>query len=429
MLSVSMRSALFGASAIALWATGGSAVGAQELQLWSHWADHETKVAFVEEAVKRFEEKHPGATVKITWYQKPPLQAALAASLQAGEGPDLFYCEPGWSEYIDNGMLHSLDEIVDWTNVEGWARDSWTFGGTTYGFPLEVSTVELYYDKDKMAELGIELPENRMLDEATFKEVVSKAAAAGITPIVQGIGDRPYPGAYLIQEMLLKKLGPDDYGKLLHGQLSFKDPRVLEAFQLVEDLVQEGAYPKSFSTLKLGESHYYFHTNPGGLMFPMGSWYTSRAFNPPDKGGQPDDFPLGVMLFPTPDDAACPNCKTTNVAGSFCVNADSANPELAGAVINEMATPEMGTKWLTTILVQTGVKNDPSAISGKYKPYFDELTTVNADTEYFVGAPLDYMRGQCAETFKQVMNAGFPAGQVGAEQATDMMEAACYEGS
>ncbi|QYU71184.1 SDR family oxidoreductase [Leptolyngbya sp. 15MV] len=27
----------------------------------------------------------------------------------------------------------------------------------------------------------------------------------------------------------------------------------------------------------------------------MGSWYTSRAFNPPDQGGQPADFPLGVM--------------------------------------------------------------------------------------------------------------------------------------
>ena len=91
-----------------------------------------------------------------------------------------------------------------------------------------------------------------------------------------------------------------------------------------------------------------------------------------------------------------------------------------------MATPEMGTKWLTTILVQTGVKTDASAITGKYKPYFDELSALDSDTDFFIGQPLDYMKGQCAETFKQVMNAGFPAGQVGVEQATDMMDAACY---
>jgi multiple sugar transport system substrate-binding protein len=86
----------------------------------------------------------------------------------------------------------------------------------------------------------------------------------------------------------------------------------------------------------------------------------------------------------------------------------------------------MGTRWLTTILVQTGVKNDPSAISGKYKPYFDELTALNSDTEYYIGLPLDYLKGQCAETFKQVMNAAFPAGQIGVEQAPDLMDSACY---
>ena len=38
------------------------------------------------------------------------------------------------------------------------------------------------------------------------------------------------------------------------------------------------------------------------------------------------------------------------------------------------------------------------------------------------------MKGQCGETFQQVMNAAFPAGQVSVEQATDMMDAACYQG-
>jgi multiple sugar transport system substrate-binding protein len=376
---------------------------------------------------KNFEAEHPDAKVEITWYQKNPLYAALKTALRAGEAPDVFYSEPNQVEYIENGFLLPLDDYIDWDNVEPWARDVWTFGDKTYGLPLETFTVELYYDRDKMAELGIELPEDGQVDQAAFKDIVAKAAEAGITPIVQGVGDRPYPGAYLTHELLLKKLGKEDYGKLLNGELSFEDPRVQEVFSYVGELVELGAYPESFTTLKLGESHYYFHTNPGGLMFPMGSWYTSRAFNPPDKGGQPEDFPLGIMQVPVPDDAACPNCKTTAVGGSFSVNADSEHPELAAALVNEMATLEMGNLWLSTILVQTGVKTDPSQITGEYAPYFQELGARNAEVDYFVGIPQHHMRGQCQETFEQVMNTAFPAGLMEVEEALSMMDQACHQ--
>lgn len=279
-----------------------------------------------------------------------------------------------------------------------------------------------------MQQLGFELPEDGQVDQATFGEIVEKAEEAGITPIVQGVGDRPYPGAYLTHELLLKKLGTEDYGRLLSGELSFTDPRVEEIFSYVKELIDLGAYPESFTTLKLGESHYYFHTNPGGLMFPMGSWYTSRAFNPPDKGGQPDGFPLGIMQVPAVEDGACNNCKTTAIGGSFSVNADSELPELAAALVNEMATLEMGNLWLSTVLVQTGVKTDPSKITGEYAPYFQELAARNADAEYFIGIPQHHMRGQCSETFEQVMNTAFPAGLIGVDEALQAMDQACYKG-
>ena len=415
-------------AAIALSLGAGSGYSA-EVTLWSHWADHATKVAFVEEAARRYEEANPDDTVKISWYQKNPLYAALKASLQAGQGPDIFYCEPSQVEYAENGFLFPLDDHIEWSNVKDWARNVFKRDGKTYGFPLEASTVELYYNAEKMAELGVELPEGKAPDQTAFRAIVEQAAAAGVTPIVQGVGDRPYPGAYLTAELLLKKLGKDDYEKLLTGGLTFKDPRVVDVFEYVAGLVEAGAYPKSFSTLKLGESHYYFHTTPGGVMFPMGSWYTSRAFNDAEHGGQPQDFPLGIMQFPVPDDAACPDCKTTNVAGSFCVNADSPHPEKAAGVVNQMASPDMGTRWLTTVLVETGVKSDPSQITGKYKPYFDQLQAIDGANEFFVGQPLDHMRGQCAETFKQVMNAALPAGQIDAGTAAEMMDQACYAGS
>jgi multiple sugar transport system substrate-binding protein len=415
--------------AVILVAAATSARAEREITLWSHWADHETKVAFVETAARKLEAKHSDVKVKITWYQKNPLYAALQSALRAGKGPDIFYLDPDRTEYIENGFLLALDDLINWDDVHAWARSAWQQDGKTWGFPLEASTVEWYYNKDLMKKLGVTLSEpDKQLSQAAFLDLVKKAKAAGITPIVQGVGDRPYPGAYVLHELLLKKLGKEAYGQLLNGKLSFKDSRVMDVFNYVGALVEAGAYPKSFSTLKLGESHYYFHTKPGGLIFPLGSWYTSRAFNPPDKGGQPVDFPLGLMNGPAMDGGACNACKTNNVAGSMVVNAATKHPDLAAELLNIMATPEMGNMWLSTVLVNTGIKSDASKISGKYKPYFEELAAVNVNADYFFGTPLQFFKGKCRQTFEQVMNAGFPAGLIDADKATDMMNKGCYKG-
>lgn len=93
--------------ALAVGLTTVTAVQAQELTLWSHWADQAAKVEFVESAVKAFEAAHPGVTIKINWYQKEPLYAALKTALTAGQGPDIFYAETSQTEYMQNGLVIS----------------------------------------------------------------------------------------------------------------------------------------------------------------------------------------------------------------------------------------------------------------------------------------------------------------------------------
>ena len=64
--------------------------------------------------------------------------------------------------------------------------------------------------------------------------MVKKAKAKGITPMALGVGDRPYPGAHLVHEALLKRLGVDDYDKLLKGKLPWSDPRVVDTLKWVQ---------------------------------------------------------------------------------------------------------------------------------------------------------------------------------------------------
>jgi multiple sugar transport system substrate-binding protein len=398
------------------------------LSVWSHEADEPAKVAFRELAARNLEATHPGLHVKITWYEKGGLDAALKTALPAGQGPDVFYLEPDQTQYITQGFIVPLDDLVDWSHIYDWAREAWTHDGKTWALPQEAYTDELYYNKELLKKLGFTLPANAQFTQDEFVTIVKAARAARITPIAQGVGDRPYPGAYILGEALLRKLGTQDYGKLLHGQLSFSDPRVVEVFQWVKDLATDGAYPRNFMTLKLGESHYYFYQQPGALMLPMGSWYTGRAFVPVDKGGQPPEFPLGIMQFPAMTNGACNECKTLAVGASFAINAMSKHKDIAAAFLNAMSTPEMGKRWIETIYLQTAVKTDASTFSGPYASYFAELMERQHGAKYFIGMPIDIVTGQCRDSFAQVMNAGFPGGLLAVDDAVKLMNQGCYHG-
>ena len=93
---------------------------------------------------------------------------------------------------------------------------------------------------------------------------------------------------------------------------------MLDTLRMIRSWTEAGMLPTTFTTLKLGEAHAYFHTNPGAVTMLIGSWYTSRAFNPPDQGGQPKDFPLGIMKFPSIPGAACNECRTLSVQRQLC---------------------------------------------------------------------------------------------------------------
>jgi multiple sugar transport system substrate-binding protein len=410
--------------AVAGWCGSASAQQVKELNFWSHWAAEMPKRTFVEEAIKEFEAKNPGVKIKQTWYEKTALYAGLKTALRANQAPDIFYAEPDQVEYMENGFLLDLSKL-NWAAVEPWAKESWSYQGKPYGLPLEAWTVELYYNKKTMADLGISVPDNLQFSPDAFLDMVKKAKAKNITPMAVGVGDRPYPGAHVVHEALLKRLGIDEYGKLLAGKLAWTDPRVVDTLMWVKSLTDAGLLPATFTTLKLAEAHVYFHTNPGALTFLNGSWYTSRAFNPVDKGGQPTDFPLGIMQFPAVPGAVCNECRSIAVGGSYVGNVSTKHAAEVLAFFNSFLTPEMGNRWLDVVKVQTGIKSDPSKMTDKQAAdYFAMINKTNAGAKYQFGIPIQVMGGKPKEVFTQVFNNAFPAGNISVEDAVKQMAAA-----
>lgn len=430
-LAVAIRRACFGAI-LSVLANGGliPTVHAEDVTItvWSHEADEPAKVAFRDKAARDLEQSHPGLHIKITWYEKNGLYTALRTALPAGRGPDVFYLEPDQkNQYVTAGYIIPLDDLVNWNNIYSWARQVWEENGKTWGIPQEVNLNVIYYNKDSLKKLGVTLPANGQFSQTAFLDLVEKARAAGMTPIAQGVGDRPYPGAYILGEALLHKLGKDDYGKLWTGKLSFEDPRVVAVLKWVKQLADAGAYPKDFMTMKLGESFYYFYSKPGALMLPMGSFYSGRAFAPPDKGGQPADFPLGIMQFPAMDGGACNTCETAGIGSSFVINAASKHPKEDAEFLNAMSTPEMAQMWIDTVYEPAAMKTNVKGFGGPHAAYLDDVMASQNGLDYFIGMPLDIIQqGRCKDTFAQVLNSAFPAGLLSVDKAVKMMNAACY---
>lgn len=394
------------------------------LTFWSHWAAEVPKRTFVEAAIKAFEDKNPGIKIKATWYEKTALYAGLKTALRAGQAPDIFYAEPDQAEYMDNGFLLDLSSLK-WDAVEPWAKQAWTYKGRPYGLPLEAWTVELYYNTKTMADLGVTVPANLQLPPDAFLDMVKKAKAKGITPMSLGVGDRPYPGAHIVHEALLKRLGLEDYGRLMSGKLKWNDARVVDTLKWIKSLTSAGLLPSTFTTLKLAEAHGYFHTNPGALTFLNGSWYTSRAFNPVDKGGQPANFPLGIMQFPAVPGAVCNECRSIAVGGSYVGNVATKNPKEVLAFFNSFLSAETGNRWLDVVKVQTGIKSDPSKMTDKQAAaYFAMIAKTNAGNKYYFGIPVQVLTGKPKEVFTQVFNNAFPAGNISVEDAVKQMMAA-----
>ncbi len=423
-----MRAGCLSAAVITAVLVTGSAVSAAEptqITMWSNWPDEPAKKEWVAARVQEFQASNRQCTVKLSFIPKADIYTQAKSAVRTGQAPDIFYMEPDQPEFLAGGFLEPLDGYIDLAGLEDWAKPAWTSKGKVYGLPVEAYTVELYYNKALVKKVGVDVPASGQLTQAAFLDLVKKGVAAGITPVSQGVGDRPFPGGLLLFESLLRKLGQDDYGKLLNGTLSFKDPRVVETMTWMKEVIDAGAYPKSFATLKLGESHFYFYNKPGSLTFPDPSWFTGRAFAPPESGGMPADFPLGIMQYPAMDGGTCPTCKTLAVAGSYVMYSKGKNKDCAGALLKSIATIDNGTKWMEQVSLQTGLKSDSSRIKSTRAEYFAELNARNKDVTYFFGTPLLYYRAKCAETYTQVMNNAFPAGLIGVKDAAEKMDAAC----
>ena len=398
-----------------------AAAGQKKLTLWSHWADEENKKDFIASAVELFKKDNPDFDVELVWYQKTQLITSLAAALESGSGPDIFYLEPkntGYVPYVDMGIMYDISSFVD-KYIEDWAIPFSKDGDMTYLLPLEASMCMLYYNKDLLAQSNVTVPASNSMTLEQFAEAAKKIKAAGFTPLSAGTMDRNYVAAILIEPIILRDIGLEAWQGIATGKTAWTDPGVVRSLKYIEQLFKDGAYPAGVASIKLGESHGLFF---GGkyAIFPMKTFFGGRAFVPEDKGGMPANFPLGIMDLPTVEGGKGNDYNYIQIIGSFGVNAASAYPEKAAELLAKMGSREMADSWMANVKVQTGLKTGELVTDDQY--LMDMGKVENASTlvagPMFLGMDNSYM-----DVYLQLSSA-LVAGQVDADAMIAKLEEA-----
>ncbi|MCC6629342.1 MAG: carbohydrate ABC transporter substrate-binding protein [Chloroflexi bacterium] len=406
------------------------------LTWWTHGAEEENKKKMLALLVKTFEGNNPNVSVQITWTQMPGIWQALQAAFTADSGyPDILWFGLTQRQWIDAGWIADLTQGITWENVAPWAKQAATLNGPdgkpgVWFFTEFASTGELYYNKQMFADFGITVPANGQFPQDQFKSVVKTVADKGVTPFANANGDRDYPGQTMPSYLLLSKLGTEDLVKLWKGEIPFTDPRVVDVFTYFEELVKLKAYPATFSSMTLSESHNYFHTQKKAAMFPVPSWYTARAFVPADKGGQPKDFPLGFLAYPAMTDGKGIKNKYLDPGGSQTAAAKSKNRDLAIKVLNGYTDIAWATEWVGTTGNPTAVKIDATKIKSDFPGYWEAYFKAQEGITHQANlGPAVNAKPAQNEVWTKVASQGMPAGLITAKDAITQLDEGWKKGA
>lgn len=186
-------------------ATDPSELGDVTLTVWDQEV-REGQTEQIEALNTAFQEAYPNITIERVSRSTDDLRTTLRLALSGDDAPDVVQANngrPEMGQYVAAGLLTPLDDYAEgygWFDrfpesvraLASYSEDGANFGeGELYGLPQMGEIVGLYFNKTKLAALGLEPPQTT----EDFEAAVQAAQAAGEVPIQFG-NSEPWAGIH-----------------------------------------------------------------------------------------------------------------------------------------------------------------------------------------------------------------------------------------
>ncbi len=248
-------------------------------------------------AKEQFEAANPGVTVEVNLKGWDDHIATIVLTMDSDTPPDVAQGNQGYGVdalLVEAGLILPLDDYAaqyGWTDRFSagslaefrWTEDGKTFGeGPLWGISPISEDIGVFYNKDKLAALGMDTP-------ATFEEFEATLAAAldaGELPIQLGNLDQ-WPGIHVWSLVEGVFVDAADTRSWIFGASgsSFDSPGRLQAAEKLVEWVEAGYFGADYNGIGYDDATARF-TEGEGVFLPVGTWQTNTlATNMGDSVG------------------------------------------------------------------------------------------------------------------------------------------------
>lgn len=237
---------------------------------------------------KEFRKKHPGVTsVKVIGFAD--YKGGLRPRMNTGDYGDVVLILPSVPAEQYKNFYEPLDM---YTEEEVYFYDSWAHEGKPYGVSMGNSVEGLVYNKDVLANAGVEVPIKTL---SAFYEASAKIAAQDKIPLYVNFGAQ-WPLQQWDKFPVVAEGSADVYEKMLTQEKPFSDGSAYyQSLSLLKKMIDSGWTEKDLMTNSWEESKSLLAEGDAG-MFYLGNWFIPQVI---DRGIASEK--IGFMPIPGDD--------------------------------------------------------------------------------------------------------------------------------
>ncbi|GAE29533.1 extracellular solute-binding protein [Alkalihalobacillus hemicellulosilyticus] len=253
----------------------------------------------VNEIIANFEAENEGITIDLQVLSNEQYKDQIVVLSSADQLPDVGmtwaagYLDP----FVAGNKFTPLDDILDDGLREKFVAgtlEAYEKEGETYGLPLELNTVYVFYNKAIFDKYNLEAPETY----EEFEQVINTLKENNEDPIALGNRDS-WTGSMWYMYFADRIGGADVLTNAINRTGSFEDPALVEAAAKVQEMVENDAFTSGFNGLADEEAKSMF-MNELTAMYMIATWdlpnFTTNESIPQEFRDNIDYF-----KFPTVD--------------------------------------------------------------------------------------------------------------------------------
>ena len=390
------------------------------LVVWDVFA-RSNEAAVIDQLNEEFEEEH-GVTIERETRPLEDLDVTLPQAMGTDDGPDIASVNQG--QAVMGAMVEAslLLDLTGFADEHGWfdtfgelmlQRNSFTedgqqFGeGNVYGVAPQAEVVGFFYHKDKLDELGGEVPET--WDE--LEGLLEAALDAGETPITYG-NSEGWPGIHTYGAIQHTLVDTDYLNDLIFhtADVSFETPENIEAAEIAQQWAEAGYFTENFSGIGYDDSIAAFDAGESVFML-TGSWAATEFSNAED---------IGYFAVPGVDGELPPQIGGQGVP--FAVRAGTEAPNLASLYVDWMVSERAAELWVEAESLPSQAPPEGTIVEGSLSDDMMSVFTASVEEDQ-LGHYLDWATPTMYDTltaaFQDLLAGGTDAEGFAAELQAD----------